>query len=529
MNNSGGRFVRDSGTAAERSIRDEKAETDDRAVIRPLRPVVAPYEAPRLVPASDTPSSPSVLYGADVAISRRDTQRRRALAAADGASLLAAYGLMLAIAPPQHTPNGLWLLLALPAWVLLNKILRLYDRDANLIHKSTLNELPTIVQSISLGAALAFMFGPVLGAGATVERPQVIAFWAVACVLMPMFRYTTRALVRRGTEPERVLIVGSGHVASLVARKLELHPEYGATIAGYVDVPLEGDGAVRGEGITRLGGVQDFEAVCREHEVERVVIAFSSLAHESLLDMIRVSKRLHLKISVVPRLFEVIGHSVEIDQIEGMTLLGLRGLTRTHSTLLLKRGVDIVGASLMLLVAAPVMIAAAIFVKLSSPGPVLFVQQRVGRQNKTFPMYKFRTMVVGADDMKADIAHLNELDDTRMFKIADDPRITRAGRILRPTSIDELPQLLNVLRGQMSLVGPRPLVPAETDHIIGWHRARLDLTPGLTGPWQVMGRNAIPFDEMVKLDYLYVAEWSLWNDIKLLLRTLPVVVGRRGS
>jgi exopolysaccharide biosynthesis polyprenyl glycosylphosphotransferase len=441
--------------------------------------------------------------------------------------LLVAYALLWVFAPPPNSVvDDLPLLAALPIWVVLNKVLRLYDRDANLIHKSTLNELPTIVQSISFGTALAFLFGPLVH-GVSIHRHQMLVFWVLACVLTPAVRLTARTLVRRRVAPERVLIVGSGHVASLVARKIAAHPEYGAVIAGYVDVPADGEGG-RGEGITRLGGVGDFEAVCCEHDVERVVIAFSSLAHEHLLDMIRVSKRLGLKISVVPRLFEVIGHSVEIDQIEGMTLLGLRGLSRTKSTLMLKRVVDVVGASLCLVVAAPVMAAAAIAVKLTSPGPVFFVQRRVGRGNMPFPMFKFRTMMVGADDMKADLAHLNEMDG-RMFKIADDPRITRAGRVLRPTSIDELPQLFNVLRGEMSLVGPRPLIPDENDQIIGWHRARLDLTPGLTGPWQVMGRNAIPFDEMVKLDYLYVAEWSLWNDFKLLVRTLPVVLGRRGS
>jgi len=481
-----------------------------------------------MVPSTDALSSASVLFGNDVRTPRRDSIRRRVLAGADVTSLLLAYVAVMIVTPPVSAPGRIWMLAALPLWVLLNKILRLYDRDTNLIHKSTLNEVPTIAQSISLGTALGFLFVPALSTSTTIDREQVIAFWAAACVLTPALRYSARALVRRATPPERVLIVGSGHVAGLVARKLEQHPEYGATITGYVDVPVEGEN-LRGEGITRLGGVQDFEAVCRQQRVERVVIAFSSLAHENLLDVIRVSKRLRVKISVVPRLFEVIGHSVEIDQIEGMTLLGLRGLSRTKSTLLLKRGVDIIGASLLVLVLTPVMVAAAIAVKLTSPGPVLFVQRRVGRQNQTFPMFKFRTMVVGADAMKDDMRHLNELDDERMFKIADDPRVTRAGRVLRPTSIDELPQLFNVLRGEMSLVGPRPLVPDETDHIIGWHRARLDLTPGLTGPWQVMGRNAIPFDEMVKLDYLYVAEWSLWNDFKLLLRTLPVVVGRRGS
>jgi lipopolysaccharide/colanic/teichoic acid biosynthesis glycosyltransferase len=159
---------------------------------------------------------------------------------------------------------------------------------------------------------------------------------------------------------------------------------------------------------------------------------------------------------------------------------------------------------------------------------VLFRQERVGRGNRQFRMLKFRTMVRDAEELRPDLEHLNEMTGGAMFKIADDPRITRVGGLLRRASLDELPQLWNVLRGEMSLVGPRPLIPSENAHVIGRHRARLDLTPGLTGPWQVMGRNAIPFSEMVKLDYLYVAEWSLWNDLKLIVRTLPVVIGRRG-
>jgi lipopolysaccharide/colanic/teichoic acid biosynthesis glycosyltransferase len=219
---------------------------------------------------------------------------------------------------------------------------------------------------------------------------------------------------------------------------------------------------------------------------------------------------------------------VEIDQVEGMTLMGLRGLTRTQSTLGLKRALDTTGAALGLLILAPLVVAIAVAVKLGSPGPVLFRQERVGRGNRQFRMLKFRTMVRDAEELRPDLEHLNEMTGGAMFKIADDPRITRVGGLLRRASLDELPQLWNVLRGEMSLVGPRPLIPSENAHVIGRHRARLDLTPGLTGPWQVMGRNAIPFSEMVKLDYLYVAEWSLWNDVKLMVRTLPVVIGRRG-
>ena len=419
--------------------------------------------------------------------------------------------------------HHLLLLIALPLWVVLNKALRLYDRDTNLIHKSTLNEFPAILQSIALGTAVIFLAGPPV-LGVSMSRPQAILFWLAASAITPALRFGARTFVRTQVAAERCLIVGSGTVAQLVADKITSHPEYGATIVGYLDVTT----VANDTDLPLLGDVEDFEGICRAYDVERVVIAFSSLSHEHLLDVIRRSKRLRLKITIVPRLFEVIGHGVEIDQIEGMTLLGLRGLTRTKSTLMMKRGIDIAGAGLGLIVLSPVLIGIAIAIKLMSPGPVFFAQRRVGRRNQEFTMYKFRTMVVGADDLKAELEHLNDLRGTPMFKIADDPRITPIGRFLRRSSLDEIPQLWNVLRGEMSLVGPRPLIPAENDHVVGWHRARLDLTPGLTGPWQVMGRSAIPFAEMVKLDYLYVADWSLWNDIKLLMRTLPVVALRRG-
>jgi lipopolysaccharide/colanic/teichoic acid biosynthesis glycosyltransferase len=168
----------------------------------------------------------------------------------------------------------------------------------------------------------------------------------------------------------------------------------------------------------------------------------------------------------------------------------------------------------------------ALAIKLDSRGPVLYRQQRVGRDGRTFSMAKFRTMVDGADSQKEALRHHNEADG--LFKIADDPRITRVGRLLRRTSLDELPQLLNVLRGQMSLVGPRPLVPEDDERVQGWYRRRLHLTPGMTGRWQVLGSARIPLQEMVKLDYLYAANWSLWLDVKIMLRTIGFVLSRRG-
>jgi lipopolysaccharide/colanic/teichoic acid biosynthesis glycosyltransferase len=246
-----------------------------------------------------------------------------------------------------------------------------------------------------------------------------------------------------------------------------------------------------------------------------------------MLDVVRLAKRARIKISVVPRLYEVIGNNVEVDEVEGMTLLTLRGLARSRSLLMLKRGIDVVGASIGLVLTAPVLLAAACAIKLTSRGPVLYSSERMGR-DRPFRMHKFRSMVEDADAQKHTLLHLNEAA-VPMFKIADDPRVTPVGRFLRRTSLDELPQLWNVLRGEMSLVGPRPLVLDEDNQIVGMQRARLDLTPGLTGPWQVAGRTKVPFYEMVTMDYLYVAEWSLLNDFKLLLRTLPVVLFARGT
>jgi lipopolysaccharide/colanic/teichoic acid biosynthesis glycosyltransferase len=188
---------------------------------------------------------------------------------------------------------------------------------------------------------------------------------------------------------------------------------------------------------------------------------------------------------------------------------------------------DIVGALLVALLTSPILLLAAIAVKLDSPGPVLFRQDRVGRRGKPFRLTKFRSMVVDAEASRATL-----LTDSRQegwLDLEHDPRVTRVGRFLRHTSLDELPQLWNVLRGDMSLVGPRPLIAEEDQNVSGWARHRLNLTPGMTGLWQVMGRTNIPFEQMVMLDYLYVANWSLWADIKLILQTVPVLFTRRGA
>jgi lipopolysaccharide/colanic/teichoic acid biosynthesis glycosyltransferase len=198
----------------------------------------------------------------------------------------------------------------------------------------------------------------------------------------------------------------------------------------------------------------------------------------------------------------------------------------TRSSLLIKRTFDVVGSALALALLSPLLVAIAVAIKLDSPGSVLYRQRRAGRHGEPFRMLKFRSMVDGADRMQDGLLHLNEAEG--VFKIADDPRITRAGAWLRRLHLDELPQLVNVLRGEMSLVGPRPLPLEEDGRLEGWHRRRLDLRPGITGVWQVLGSSRIPVREMVRIDYQYVANWSLWNDVRILLLTVPQVVRRRG-
>src|SRR3989442_5553774 len=209
-----------------------------------------------------------------------------------------------------------------------------------------------------------------------------------------------------------------------------------------------------------------------------------------------------------------------------LTLVGVRSFGLTSSSSAIKRMFDIAASALMLFLLTPLMVLISLIIKLDSRGPALFHQTRIGQGGRPFQMIKFRTMVQGADARKPELASLNETDG--LFKISEDPRVTRAGRLLRRTALDELPQFWNVLRGDMSIVGPRPLVVDEDERIVGWHRGRLQLMPGMTGHWQGLGAGRIPLEEMMTIDYLYIANWSLWADIKIICRTVPYVLGRRG-
>jgi exopolysaccharide biosynthesis polyprenyl glycosylphosphotransferase len=284
------------------------------------------------------------------------------------------------------------------------------------------------------------------------------------------------------------------------------------------------------EGWHRWGGQlseADLEALVRDMDIHRVVVAPSEADAGDMLDVVRTLKALGVRVSVLPRIFEVVESSVVFDDLHGMIVLGVRNFRLSRSSALVKRGFDLLGSALMVVATMPLLILIAVAIKLGSRGPVFFRQNRIGRNGQAFEMLKFRTMHSDADARRDEVRHLNEAG-SGFFKIAQDPRVTRVGRALRRTSLDELPQLFNVLRGEMSLVGPRPLIAEEDDQVEGFHRRRLELTPGITGHWQILGSSRVPLHEMVAIDYLYVANWSLWSDLKILLRTVNHVVGGRG-
>jgi exopolysaccharide biosynthesis polyprenyl glycosylphosphotransferase len=278
-------------------------------------------------------------------------------------------------------------------------------------------------------------------------------------------------------------------------------------------------------GLRDMGPLEQLER--QFADVDEVLIADPDFPQDRAVELIDTCHRHGIKVRVAPSTMEILMDRVEFVPGQSLPLFELKPPVFEGIDFFVKRSFDIVGSALGLVFLSPLLLTIAIAVKLTSKGPVLFRQTRVGRDGNQFEMLKFRTMHDGADAQKEALAALNEADG--LFKIADDPRITPLGRVLRRTALDELPQLLNVFRGQMSLVGPRPLVIDEDQRIQGWYRRRLSLTPGMTGDWQVFGAARIPLREMATIDYLYVSNWSLWSDVKILLRTIPFVVARRGQ
>jgi exopolysaccharide biosynthesis polyprenyl glycosylphosphotransferase len=452
---------------------------------------------------------------------RREARYRHLLLIAD--TVACSLG-VLATAAIGHTtkvtPQSVLIVLLAP---LVAKILGLYDRDPARLRKSTLDELPALLQFAALQAFLTLTLAPILFDGILGPR-EAIALFLVQFAGLAAGRVIARRISARLTPPERCLFIGPTDEALRFREKLEHDHATSARLVAQIELDHASPWASSATGDP---SVADARELVRRLEIQRVIITPHTPGGGDMLDVMRTFGAIGVRVTVIPALLQVVGSAVEFDDVHGVTVLGVRSFSLSRSSRALKRVFDLLGASIVLILVSPLMVVCALLVKLTSPGPMFFRQERIGRGGRSFELLKFRSMEADAEAKKADLAQQNQAAEG-FFKIPDDPRITRFGHFLRHTNLDELPQLLNVLRGEMSLVGPRPLIPQEDKRVVGWHRRRLEITPGMTGHWQVLGSSRVPLDEMVAIDYLYVANWSLWTDLKLLLRTIPHVLTGRG-
>jgi exopolysaccharide biosynthesis polyprenyl glycosylphosphotransferase len=428
------------------------------------------------------------------------------------------------------------LALSIPLWVLLAYGHRLYQRDGHRADYRAADEIGPVLQMATIwswGVLLALsMFR-----AEHVQVPVAAVFWAVTVVLLLGFRAGTRAYARRRIwYLQNALVIGPPAQVAALVRKILRHPEWGITPVACVDFAGTSRFAPRTKPpfdlVPMLHGQTDLPALVAELDIDRVMLAPAVSESDERVELVCELAELGVHVDLIPGWSDVVGARLDLHEIEGTPMLTVPRADLSSSSLLLKRAFDLLAGSFALVVLAPLFAACALAIKLDSPGPVLFRQRRVGRDDKRFDVFKFRSMYLQADDEKHRVAGLNLHGggtESGMFKIREDPRITRVGRFLRRHSIDELPQLLNILRGEMSLVGPRPLIENEDRQVEGRFRRRLGLTPGLTGLWQAHGRSEIPFEDMVSLDYLYVTNWSLWGDVKLLMRTVSAVLVGRGA
>jgi exopolysaccharide biosynthesis polyprenyl glycosylphosphotransferase len=454
---------------------------------------------------------------------RRDQLFRRSLLVADLIAFVSAVTVLAEVS--NRSLRITWVGIAgLLAVFVGAKVVGLYDRDEALLHKTTLDEAPKLFQLATLGALCAWLAGGFIVGGGILTRPEALLLWALMSVLLILARASARAYALAVTPAERCLFIGDRAAAATIRSKLADNHGLKAELVAALDPAEAPAWSADGASAVRLREIRE---LARSLDVQRVVVAPESFEPEKMLDLICTLGAVGVKVSVLPRLLEVVGSSVEFDDLHGVMVMGVRRFSLTRSTTAVKRVFDLCGAVVGLVAMAPVMLVIAVAIRLDSRGPVFFKQRRVGRHGRHFEVYKFRTMIPGADALKESLRDRNEAKDG-LFKIAEDPRITRVGKLLRKTSLDELPQLINVVRGEMSLVGPRPLVVDEDQHVRGWYRRRLELMPGITGPWQILGPARVPLREMGAMDYLYVANWSLWGDVKILLRTVGHVVARRG-
>jgi exopolysaccharide biosynthesis polyprenyl glycosylphosphotransferase len=485
----------------------------DSALRRTAAEDTIPYELS--LPVDERRGSELLVDAYEARALHRDQIFRWSLLAADVIALLVAA--LVVVGAGGLRPTALALV---PLLLLAAKTMSLYDRDQVLVCKRTLDEAPGLFHLATL-LGFAFWLGQDTFATEPLSTGDGLLAWSGLFVALVAVRTVARRFAMVAAPEERCLVIAEADEHRRLAEKLSLDHRFKSRVVAHLPLFER-----RAESIAPPHAA--LERCVRTMGIHRVIVAPDGAEPGVVLDVVSRAKLLGVNVSVLPRVCEVIGSSVEFDDLGGLTLLGVRPFKLPRSSQVIKRTVDIVGAGVLLVLGAPFLALVALAVKLDSAGPVLFRQTRVGRDGEHFEMLKFRSMFEGSHELRAELVGEDGGDD--LFKLADDPRITRVGRWLRRTSIDELPQLVNVLRGEMSLVGPRPLILEEDAMVVGYHRRRLHLKPGLTGPWQVLGSPdvRVGVENMATIDYLYAVNWSLWADVQVILRTIAYVLRGRG-
>jgi exopolysaccharide biosynthesis polyprenyl glycosylphosphotransferase len=465
--------------------------------------------------------------------SLRDERLRRRLMAGDFAAVAIAATL-------QAWGNGFadqlaLLLVAIPLWVVVALFRDLYRTTAWRWDHAGLEEFAAIVAITAQWGLSALVLGWLTGMLSEAKiRPLAIG-WALTVAVVFLVRAIVRWRARRCSWFwENAIVLGPAEQSERVVRRILRQRGLGINVMACVE---PADRAVDGDNLRHIGPVPivpdapELLELMGELDLDRVIIA-GPLHSERQHEIIARLADHDVHVDLVPDWGELVSARLEVRQLAGVPLLSVPSATADPASLHVKRAFDAAVSATALVLLSPVLLACALAIKLDTPGPVFFRQRRVGKDERRFEVLKFRSMYVDAERRKDEVAALNFHgggNDSGMFKIRRDPRITRVGGFLRRTSLDELPQLVNVLRGEMSLVGPRPLIESEFEQITGRFRRRSAITPGLTGLWQVNGRSEVPFEEMISLDLLYAATWSLRRDLKLLARTVSAVLRGDGA
>jgi exopolysaccharide biosynthesis polyprenyl glycosylphosphotransferase len=432
------------------------------------------------------------------------------LALGDGIAVALAT-LLFMVFYPKDIRTELWAFLVLPAWIVLAKLHGLYDRDHRALRHLSVDELPALFAWAMSGTVLTTLALDALS-GHRLPLHTVLLAWLLIAVSVFAFRGVSRWIWRAITARERIVVLGEAPLADSVRRKLDLFPDIHGELVG----------------VWPATGVKPTDYKAELADIDRIIVASSYIDESLIANLLALCRRQRIKLTVVPPTRGMFGTAIQLSHVADLPVVEFNTGDVSISTLMLKRAFDVLASAAALIALAPLFVAIAIAIRLDSRGPVVFRQTRAGRDGQQFRMYKFRTMVVDAEDMLADLISFDHLKEP-VFKLQNDPRVTRVGRFLRRTSLDELPQLLNILKGEMSIVGPRPEQLDLVERYSEEERFRLAVKPGLTGPMQVYGRGHLTLEERLAVEREYIENLSIGRDLMIIAMTVSPLVSGKGA